>query len=200
MSSMSSNLVVYTPGSGKSKSSSVGDETKAPAPLPTYWIQMHTSATSASLVTGAFAYAVTHLIGSTTTSIATNSLSIAGLILAQGANVVAGGAAARTVEAATATSVHTLKAFGDSATKVSSVVSATASAAVVGSMFLLGNTAQQLYREFRQSETDSNAPIEVEQTEESDYLLYDLTEVAENEVVEPTSASSPSVADELEVE
>lgn len=159
-------LILYNPFQG----------TKATIPeLPEYWIQVHESATKASIVSGAFTYAVSHMLGTTATRMASGTLSIAGIIVATGVRYVAGDEAGEKVYRGAKTAANLITTTGESATHIVSAVSSTATAATVGSTVLIGKMLQQLYMGFKQREIADNAPQESSTEKEPDFIIYDVT-------------------------
>lgn len=129
--------------------------------LPTYWIRVHQTASSASVVSGAFAYALTHMMGNATTQITKNSISIAGLLAAQGVQYFMGDVNAEKVCKATQTVSEVIDIAGSKATNVAAVITSAATAVTVGSTFLIGKMIHEVYRGFKQREEPENAPEEI---------------------------------------
>jgi len=159
-------LVLYNPLLG----------TRANLPeLPDYWIQVHQSATAASVVSGAFTYAFSHMLGTTATRVASGTLSIAGFVMASGVRYVAGDEVAEKVYRGAKTAANLVTTTGETATNLVSAVSSTATAATVGSTVLVGKMIQQLYMGFKQRETTENVPEESSTEKEADFIIYDVT-------------------------
>lgn len=168
-------LVLYNPIQG----------TQAHVPqLPDYWVKIHESATTASVVSGAFTYALTHMIGTTTTRIASGSLSVAGLLVAHGAQWIAGDTTAESIQKRSQTAAHAVESLGETITNLTSAVTSTAAAATVGSTFLVGKMIHQLYQGFRQKEE----PITAQPIQDADFVIYDCSEPTNST---PLPSSSP---------
>jgi hypothetical protein len=167
-------LVLYNPLQG----------TRAQIPeLPNYWIQVHESASAASVVSGAFTYAFSHMLGTAATRVASGTISIAGMVMASGVRYVAGDLAAEKVYRGAKTAANLVDTTGNTATHLVSAVSSTATAATVGSTFLVGKMLHQLYMGFRQKEDGTNVPTEIlSETKEPDFIIYDVTNASSSDV------------------
>ena len=170
-------LVLYNPLQG----------TRAHIPeLPEYWVHVHQSASAASVATGAFTYAFSHMLGSAATRITSGTISIAGFLMANGVRYVAGDEAADKVYRGSQTVANLVTTTGETATQVVSAVSSTATAATVGSTFLVGKMLHEIYMGIRQKEDQI---VEHTEHKDGDFIIYDITNTTSPD---SSSSSEPS--------
>ncbi len=144
--------------------------------LPMYWVHVHQTASSASVVSGAFAYALTHMLGNATTRIAQSSISIAGLLMAHGTQYFMGEVPAQKVLKTTNTVSEVVGVAGQKATNIASIVTSTASAVTVGSTCMVGKMVYEMYKGLRQAPDSENAPVEFDGDEDgSDFVIYEIS-------------------------
>ncbi len=123
-------LVLYNPIKG--------GETEVPQ-LPTAWVTIHASATSASLFAGAVTYAMTNMAGSLTTAALSKGLSLSGIVLAEGARQLAGPTAGNNVKQKLDYAAARTASAGVSVTSSASLLSAATAAAIAGGTVMIGN-------------------------------------------------------------
>jgi hypothetical protein len=107
--------------------------------LPTAWITMHQSATSASLFAGAITYAFTRMAGTVTTSAVSKTVALSGAVLSEGARLVGGQTAAHNVKEMIDRAAVTVADAGSSATRGVSLMAAAAAAVTAGGTVMIGN-------------------------------------------------------------
>ncbi len=162
--------------------------------LPTYWIHVHQTASSASVISGAFAYAITHMLGNAATRITKNSISIAGLLAAQGVQYFMGDMPAEKVFKASQTASEVAEVAGSKVTSVAAAVTSATAAVTVGSTFLLGKMVHEVYRSFRQREEAENAPAEI-QDAGNEFAIYEIS----NTPCPPSSEASEEQTEPLPI-
>jgi hypothetical protein len=158
--------------------------------LPKYWVHVHQSASGAAVVSGAFAYALTHMLGNASTRIAQNSISIAGLLMAHGAHYFMGEIPAEKVLKTTQTVSEVVGIAGAKATNIASIVASTASAVTIGSTFMVGKMVHEAYKGFRQAPEPENAPVESEE-DGNEFVIYEISNT-------PCSASAEESSEQTE--
>ena len=169
MSSPPAQLVLYDPIRGG----------KAEVPqLPQMWIAIHKSATSASLTAGALTYAVTKMAGSVTTYTVSKGVELSGTVLAEGANLIAGGHVRQNLRSKSEAAASHISAVGHSATDTISMVAAAGAAAAAGATMMVGNVVGNLlystYKFLKPDPPQEAVPVSASSTDEYEFVVCDV--------------------------
>jgi hypothetical protein len=148
-----------------------------PTELPDYWVTIHESAAAASLFAGATTYSLAHFAGRAMTFATTSSISIAGLILAEGTRLAAGDTACSKIMTNTRVAADVVGKAGESLTQTSAILTSSLVAATVGSSFLVGKMVQNIVRTVRQKACN-DAPVILldDDKEDHEFAVYDMEE------------------------
>jgi hypothetical protein len=188
-------LVLYNPLKGGA--------TEVPQ-LPTAWVTIHASATSASLFAGAVTYAMTNMAGSLTTAALSKGLSLSGTLLAEGARLIGGPTAANNVKHKLESAASKTATAGVSVTNSASLMSAATAAAVAGGTVMIGNvvgsvlySAYKNVREGFYARTGEDEIIQTTHKDEDDgyeFIICDVRplDVATTETEPPPTSSIDS--------
>ncbi len=164
---------------------------------PQTWIQIHESATAASMAAGAFSYALTKYAGETTTAAASQGISILGLVLAFGAEQMGDAQMSKQVVRSSAAAATVVEHWGKRATAVGSAMMCATTAAVVGSSCMIGKMAYELWKQYsdRGDEHVQNTVMEYKDPkgyDGTDFVIYEIKKGVASEVATKTAMNQVS--------